>query len=211
MHQHPPIANHVLPPHLRNHPIDLPRPAVVGQVHPVHHGDGGVLRSHHHHNPERPLSQAQHPQDGAVGAQLLHQERTEAAPDEGAEGLADRAGRQQNTGQSIADEEAGAGRHALDRLVQHLVLELQPEPGQRVQRTALRIHNEQAEELRRHARRTTGLQRAAVGVLRTGRERLGHQEEVPVRTGKSNTQRHVHPAPHPKTGSVQCGTLESPK
>jgi len=67
VHFHPAVADHVLLAHLRDHSVDVTGAAAAGKISPLHHGDGRSVGRHHHHRPQRPLPQAEHPQNGAVG------------------------------------------------------------------------------------------------------------------------------------------------
>ena len=80
LHHDAPVADHVLPPHVRDHSVDVAGHAAPWQVPPVHHVPRRPLRSHHHRHLERPLPQAVHTQNGAVGQAILHTETAQVAP-----------------------------------------------------------------------------------------------------------------------------------
>lgn len=67
------VADDVFLTHIGNHPLDVASTSAPGQVPAVHDGVGGLIGSDHHHHPQRALPQAQHAQDGALGALLLYQ------------------------------------------------------------------------------------------------------------------------------------------
>lgn len=96
MHQHPPFTNYVLSANIGDHTVDFARAAAPGKIHPVYHGSGSSVRRHNYHNSKCSLQKAEHPQDGAVGAELFYQKRSETASDESAERPLDGNGRQQN-------------------------------------------------------------------------------------------------------------------
>lgn len=83
LHHHPLVADHVLPLDLGNHTVYISRTPAARQVPPVHHAAGRTLRRHHDHGAERPLPEAEHAQDGAVGEDGIHPAAAEAAVDEG--------------------------------------------------------------------------------------------------------------------------------
>ena len=72
LHQHPPVADHVLPPHLGDHPVHVAGRPAARQVPPIHHVPRRLVRPHHHRHPQHALPQTVHAQNGAVGPAHLH-------------------------------------------------------------------------------------------------------------------------------------------
>lgn len=55
LHYHFAVADHVLPAHVGNHPVNLAGHAPPGQIPALHHVSGGTVCPHHHRHPQRPL------------------------------------------------------------------------------------------------------------------------------------------------------------
>lgn len=55
VHHHPPVADHVLLAHIRNHTVHVAVATVARQVPAVHHVAGSPLRGRHHHHHQHPL------------------------------------------------------------------------------------------------------------------------------------------------------------
>lgn len=122
MYQHPPLPNHVLPPHIRNHPLHVPCYAATGKVHPVHHGSRRLFGRYHYYHPERALQEAEHAQNGAMGEVVFHKERTQAVADEGAQGSADGAVGKQVSPRGRSVQKERDGYSSFDSLIFDLVL-----------------------------------------------------------------------------------------
>ena len=211
LHQHPPLADHVLPPDLRDHPLDVPGAAAARQVPPIHDGAGGPLGRHHHHHPERALPQAQHPQDGPLGAERLHPAAAQDPADARARRPARRPGRPQDlraqrqgrrpAGQALEQvQRGGRGGRAAVLLAALLarVHPARPAAAARLQRPPPHDLGPQPLRRRQHRQQHGQLQRAAHRHVRPRRvhERRRRAQEVPLRAREGPAQRHVHPAPH---------------
>lgn len=83
VHQHSPVADHVLLADIRNYTVDIAGGAAAGQVPAVYDVPGRAVGAHHHRYTEHALPQAVHSQDGAVGKAHLHPPTAKDPADEG--------------------------------------------------------------------------------------------------------------------------------
>lgn len=67
VHLHLAVADHVLPPHLRDHTVHVARTATFGKVPSLHHAPRRAFGSNNYHGAERALPEAQHAQNGTMG------------------------------------------------------------------------------------------------------------------------------------------------
>lgn len=66
VHQHPAVANHVLPAHIGDYTIDFTGIAATGKISTVHHVAGWPECCHHDYHTKHTLPEAEYAQDATL-------------------------------------------------------------------------------------------------------------------------------------------------
>lgn len=206
MHNDTVVTNDVLFVNFRNHTVYIVGPASAGQIPVVHDGPGGSVRRHNNHGAQRALQKAEHAQNGVLGEEDLHTAAAQTVADESARPVVSGPGGQQSPAarrQEVETERGAGGGHVFGDVFARLSASLSA-ASRRVQRPSLVIRrHQQIQRSDRSVGRIRRLQRLTLhGRIRRESERRNAQEEVPVRTGKGDTQREIYPASHTETGRI---------